>query len=53
MLRPPCYLCGSTIDVQWCPRCGVWLCQRCRRDWPARARGALSKLIGGLKRSIR
>ena len=44
--EPRCHLCGAAGDLAYCPRCGVWLCPTCRRDWLGRAAGAIRKLLG-------
>lgn len=36
-----CHICGATEDLQWCGRCNVYLCPRCRENWPARVAAAV------------
>ncbi len=41
-----CAVCGRTeaeTVLFWCGTCGVWLCPRCERNWPARVLAAIRK----------
>ena len=44
----PCYLCGTTdpdSNVRFCGMCGKWLCDGCRRDYPARMRAIAQEAV--------
>jgi Zn-finger nucleic acid-binding protein len=43
---PSCAICKTTKDLAWCSTCRVYLCPRCRGDWPARVWGAAKKFLG-------
>lgn len=43
-----CRICGrSDVVLHYCGRCGVYLCERCRHNWPARIAAAIRDHLGG------
>jgi hypothetical protein len=38
--------------VRYCAVCKTWLCERCSRDWPARARAALLKRVEEVRHAL-
>jgi hypothetical protein len=46
----PCYFCGSTQGTTWCGACQKYFCPTHRTAYGQRATGALSELVGNIKK---